>query len=395
MPALHRGSPSTCLIVPRKIRIAFVSFDFGEYSIEHANGLVGDNDVMLLLPKDLFDPHAHQLNSKVDARIFRKPRLRQPLRQLACLRWITKQINGFQPDVIHFQRGHMWFNLALYFLKRFPLVITIHDPRHHAGDHGSQKTPQALMDFAYRQADQVIVHGKQLKTTVAEEIGIAEEKIHVIPHIAIGERPSATYPSHISSQELTILFFGRIWPYKGLEYLIRAQPLINREIPNAKIWILGRGESMNRYLEMMDEPEKFVVNNRWISDEERTAAFQKASVVALPYVEATQSGVVPIAYAHSKPVVATRTGGLPDVIDDGKTGFLIEPRNEFELAQAILKLLKDPKLRAAMGNAGHRKLKNELSPAVVCRQTEEVYQLAIATHKRQEESIRPKLSKSV
>ena len=371
------------MISPQRIRIAFVSFDFGEYSIEHANGLVRDNDVMLLLPKDLFDPHANPLDPHVDARIFRKPRLRQPLRQLVCLRWIAKQIKQFQPDVIHFQRGHMWFNLALYFLKRYPLVITIHDPRHHAGDQGSQKTPQALMDFGYRQADQVIVHGEQLKTTVANEIRIAKEKIHVIPHIAIGQRNSATIPNDNPTQEMPILFFGRIWPYKGLEYLIRAQPLVSREIPNAKFWIFGRGESMNRYFNMMNEPDKFVVHNRWISDEERTAAFQQASLVALPYIEATQSGVVPIAYAHSKPVVATRTGGLPDVIDDGKTGFLVEPRNEFELAQAILKLLKDPQLCAEMGNAGHAKLKNELSPAAVCQQTVEVYRQAIASHSEQ------------
>ena len=120
---------------------------------------------------------------------------------------------------------------------------------------------------------------------------------------------------------------------------------------------------MNRYFDMMTDPDKFIVHNRWISDEERAAAFQQTRVVVLPYVEATQSGVVPIAYANSKPVVATRTGGLPDVVDDGKTGILVEPRDEVALANAVIKLLKDTKLCDSMGNAGKRKLQNGTFPS--------------------------------
>ncbi len=100
-------------------------------------------------------------------------------------------------------------------------------------------------------------------------------------------------------------------------------------------------------------------------------------MVVLPYIEATQSGVVPIAYAHSKPVVATRTGGLPDSVEDGKTGFLVEPRNELALANAVIKLLQDRQLRQSMGAAGHHKLKTEFSAPVVCQQTAQVYRAAI------------------
>ena len=77
-------------------------------------------------------------------------------------------INEFKPDVIHFQRGHFWFNLLLPLLRRYPLVITIHDVRHHPGDRDTQKTPQWLMDFAYRRANQIIVHGRQIKKMVID-----------------------------------------------------------------------------------------------------------------------------------------------------------------------------------------------------------------------------------
>ena len=139
----------------------------------------------------------------------------------------------------------------------------------------------------------------------------------------------------------TVLFFGRIWAYKGLEYLIRAEPLITAEIPDAKIVIAGKGEDFSRYRAMMVHPERFVVHNEFIPDDRRAELFARASVVVLPYVEATQSGVIPVAYTFSKPVVATTVGSIPEMVDDGRTGLLVPPRSEESLAEAIVSLLRD------------------------------------------------------
>lgn len=360
------------------MRIAFISYDFGEYCIQHANGLLESGEVLLVMPTQLFDPYQDLLENDVEIRTFSKPRLRQPIRQVRAIRWIIRQIEEFRPDVVHFQLGHMWFNFVLPILRRrYPIVFTVHDPRQHMGDRGAKNTPQWIMDFGYRRADKVIVHGSQLKKVLVDEIGISNNDIHVIPHIAIGDR--GIHPG--DSDENVILFFGRIWPYKGLEFLIRAQPLINREIPNAKFLICGKGEDVDRYRDMVMDAHQFVFTNRWITDDERVEFFQRATVIVLPYIEATQSGVVPIAYAHSKPVVATRTGGLPDVIEDGKTGILVEPRDEISLANAVVKLLKDKELCKRMGIAGNRKLRTELAPNVVCRQTVSVYRSAIEERK--------------
>lgn len=360
------------------MRIAFISYDFGEYCIQHANGLLDSGEVLLVMPKELYEPHQEMLNDKVELKTFSKPRLRQPIRQIHNLRWILKQIKEFQPDVVHFQLGHLWFNFALPIVRqRCPIVFTVHDPRQHMGDCGAKNTPQWVMDFGYRRADKVIVHGSQLKQVLFDELKISKDDIHVIPHIAIGERDLVAAGPETNE----LLFFGRIWPYKGLDCLIRAEPLITRECPNAKIVICGKGEGFDRYREMMSNPDQFIVHNRWISDDERRDFFQRASIVVLPYVEATQSGVVPVAYAHSKPVIATRTGGLPDVVDHGKTGLLVEPKDETELAAAIITLLKDSDLRKSMGRAGHQKLQTELSPTVVCKQTADVYRSAIRKRK--------------
>jgi glycosyltransferase involved in cell wall biosynthesis len=99
-------------------------------------------------------------------------------------------------------------------------------------------------------------------------------------------------------------------------------------------------------------------------------------VVVLPYVEATQSGVIPVAYSFGKPVVATTVGGLPAQVDDGKTGYLVPPRDERALADAVVRLLCNRDLRRQLGANGKRKVTAECSPEIVARNTLAVYQLA-------------------
>lgn len=356
------------------MRVAFISYDFGEYSIQHAAALARHGEVLLALPRQLAEPHLDKLDPTVRFLPFDRPRLRQPWKQLVCLRRILRAVRDFRPDVIHLQSGHLWFNLALPLLRDYPLVLTIHDPRPHLGDHESRKTPEAVRALAYRRADRVIAHAQPVKKEIVEHLGIAADKIHVVPHVAIGDRGA---DEHGAEEEGLVLFFGRIWEYKGLDYLIRAEPLITARAPQARFLIAGEGENFARYERSMRHPERFEVHNRWISDGERTTMFRRASVVVLPYVEATQSGVVPIAYAHAKPVVATRTGGLPEVVDHGRTGFLVPPRDEAALAEAITCLLQNERLRREMGLAGREKLEAECSPQAVIEKTIPVYEAAI------------------
>jgi glycosyltransferase involved in cell wall biosynthesis len=177
------------------------------------------------------------------------------------------------------------------------------------------------------------------------------------------------------------LFFGRIWGYKGLEYLIRAEPLITAQVPDAKIVIAGTGEDFDRYRQMMVHPDRFEVHNEYVTDAKRDELFGRASVVVLPYVEATQSGVVPVAYGYGKPVVATTVGGLPEVVEHGRTGLLVPPRNEAALAHAVVSLLSDPERAREMGRRGKEKLRQECSPQAVGQRTMEVYRAALADHR--------------
>jgi glycosyltransferase involved in cell wall biosynthesis len=221
----------------------------------------------------------------------------------------------------------------------------------------------------------VIVHGEALKRQAVESLGFKPEKVHVVPHIAIGQ--GSDYPADAPKESNTVLFFGRIWDYKGLEFLIRAEPMISQAIPNARIVIAGEGDDFEPYRRMMARPDRFVVHNRHISAAERDQLFREASVVVLPYVDATQSGVIPVAYSYGLAVVATRVGALAEAVDDGETGLLVPPRDPEALATAVIELLADPERSRAMGAAGRQKLDAECSPQVVAKQTIDVYRRAI------------------
>lgn len=363
------------------MKVGLVSYDFGEYCMRLASALSAMADVALLLPRQLAGPHMSALDPQVNFEPFEKPRLRQAGRQLRVSFDLMNRLKTFDPDVIHVQQGHLWFNPFLPLLWRYPLVLTVHDPRQHLGDHGGRKTPQAMMDFGFRRASRLIVHAEESKQVVVRSCGAASDKVHVVPHISLGTSPAAI--PHDDGR--TVLFFGRIWEYKGLEFLIRAEPLITAVVPDVRFVIAGQGEDFARYRQMMVHPDRFTVYNEFVPEDRCSELFQQASVVVLPYVEASQSGVIPMAYTFMKPVVATTVGGLPEMVEDGRTGYLVPPRDERSLAAAVVRLLRNKPLRRQLGLNGKRKLDAECAPPVIAQQTFEVYSRAIgqrtaATH---------------
>jgi glycosyltransferase involved in cell wall biosynthesis len=357
------------------MRVALISYDFGEYCVQLASAISRMAEVLLLLPQPVAAPYLEALDPGVRLRLFEHPRLRHPRRQLHLALDLVRRIKAFNPDVVHLQHGHAWFNGMLPLLRRYPLVLTAHDARHHPGDTLSRKTPQAVIDFGFRRASRLIVHARTLKDLLVSRCHVAPDIVEVVPHISLERAPDEAPPA---AEGPTILFFGRLWPYKGLEYLIRAEPLITAAVPDARIVIAGHGEDFTRYRALMCHPDRFIVYNERVPDARRAELFRQASVVALPYVEASQSGVIPLAYAWRKPIVATEVGGLPEMVEDGRTGYLVPPRDERALASALVRLLRDPRRCREFGLNGHRKLEAECAPAVVARHTLDVYQHALS-----------------
>jgi glycosyltransferase involved in cell wall biosynthesis len=356
------------------LRIAYLTFDFVEVALAMARALGSHGEVLALVPSRELPEKVPNMPDNVDLVTFEKPRLRQPIKQVRTCLSLVRQIRRFRPDLVHLQQGHLWFNLVLPLLRRYPLVVTIHDHTPHVGDRGGRKTPPRAMRLAFRPADEVIVHAEQVKREVAELRGVPPGIVHTIPHVAIGD---LVPPRGLPEDPNLVLFFGRIWPYKGLDYLIRAEPRITARIPDVRFVIAGKGESVDRYVRQMGDPARFLIQNRFVSAEERAELFERAAVIVLPYVEASQSGVVPVAYAFGKPVVATSVGGLPEAVEHERTGLIVPPRDEVRLAEAVAQLLERPGWRHELGARGRRKFETEWSPDAVTRETVRVYEAAL------------------
>jgi glycosyltransferase involved in cell wall biosynthesis len=361
----------------KRMKVAHVSFGgIGEYCVRLSNGIAQDQDtrILLFLPSNEAGSYLHLLSDSVELQLFDRARLRQPFKQVQMVTRLVGQIRHFNPDVIHIQGGHLWFNWALPMLRDRPLVLTVHDVSMHPGDAQALNTPQWVLDRASYRARERIVHAPQVKELLLQRLHIPSNTVHVIPHVLIGDE---AMDGHMQEDEHLILFFGRLWEYKGLEYLIRAEPLITSRVPNARIAIAGQGEDFDHYRRMMVHPERFIIYNEYVSDEKRAELFRRASVVVLPYIEASQSGVIPIAYRCGKPVVATTVGGLPDMVEHGRTGYLVPPRDAKALADAIVLLLQDKELRGQFGENGRRKVNAECAPEVVGHMTRVVYRHAV------------------
>lgn len=350
---------------------------FIDYQIQLANALSKKETVMLVIAANMPNEHLESIDKKVDFYLFGRGYSLYHPANLLTLRDFVKKMNEFKPDVIHLQLGGNIIDLALLpFFKKYPVVSTFHDVKLHTGENSWRQN--FIRYWLRKYSDQIIVHGEKLKEQMIKKYNIPSEKLHAIP---IGEHEVVPFKKHeradLKEDGNLILFFGRIYEYKGLEYLIKAEPIITKEVPDAKIIIAGTGEDFKKYEDMMINRDNFIVHNYRIPYKEGAELLQRCSLVVLPYIDASQSGVIPTAYGFKKPVVVTDVGAIPEIVDDGVTGFIVPPRNSEALAEAIINLLKDEKLRKQMGENAYKKLKTDLSWDKIADKTIEVYNKAI------------------
>ncbi len=128
-----------------------------------------------------------------------------------------------------------------------------------------------------------------------------------------------------SAPGLNVLLFGRIFAYKGLEQLVRTEAVLGDRIPGLRITIAGRGDDPSSMRELMGDPARYDVRHRFIEDAEVAQLFLDADVVALPYTEASQSGVLNVAATFGKPIVATDVGELRRTVEGNGMGLVVPP----------------------------------------------------------------------
>jgi len=350
---------------------------FCEYQAHLANALSRKNEVMLFLPtREMPMSIVGLVDEEVKLTLMKTDRSPHDPRAIVTLKNALQSIWRFRPDVAHMQLGGSSLDLVfLPILKRYPLVTTFHDVTLHLGE--GSRWGEFVRSVVRKSADEIIVHGEFLKNEVMRIYGVRGQRVHSVP---MGDHRFEKYKGlSIDSDEDEgyALFFGRILRYKGLEYLIKAEPMISKRISKAKIVIAGKCEDFGEYHALIgNRSDKFTVINRWISDDEASQLFRKSGVVVLPYIEASQSGVVLDAYGFGKPVIVTNVGSLSEVVEEGRTGFIVPARDPESLASAVAVLLADKRLRKEMGMNGFRKLTAELSWDSIASKTLEVYEKA-------------------
>lgn len=257
------------------------------------------------------------------------------LSNLKLQRQITRFIKELNPDIIHCN-GFLSFDFTLFLLtNKYPVVQTIHDPFPHLGEN-------SYRDFATRKLNYSFITKKILLNSSQREEFIRRNKFCDV-HIFNSSLGPYTYLSSFSGGSQpgasnNILFFGRISPYKGIEYLIRAVKQLAQEIPDIKLTIAGQGDFWFDISEIQNS-KNFEIVNDYISTPQLVNLLGKTELVVCPYTDATQSGVIMTAFAFCKPVVATNVGGLAEMVEDGVTGRIVPSRNVEQLAEAVKDLL--------------------------------------------------------
>lgn len=356
------------------------------YTIQLANALVSDNSVLLITRDHNYEISSYDnpisldnfLLETLDNRIAieKLHYKRSSYRNLFEINRIRKAISGFNPDAIHIQETVDWRIVLIAALhKSKNIVVTVHDVVSHLGEsHGVQRF---LWYILLKLANKIIVHGGYLKRQFNSEYPRLSKyrEINVIPH-GVYSIYQNWDDELVKEEENTILFFGRITKYKGIDVLIKAEPIISKKIPNVRIIIAGKGEELSKYENLIMKKGCFEIHNRFISNAEVPKFFRRAAVVVLPYTEASQSGIIPIAYVFGKPVVVTNVGSIPEVVENGKTGFIVPTHSPEDLGNAIIKILKNQELKKTMSKNALAMASTNLSWSNIAKETEEIYSLS-------------------
>lgn len=315
------------------------------------------------------------------------------------------------PDVVHVQSNNN-FLLENQIRREFPVVKSIHvydfcpagTKYHHAlgknCGHSTgplciprmlykrcteNKNPLTLLNF-YKQSravqkndssQPVILVASEFVRQQALQSGYAPQQVQVLPYFT--DIPEGSTDLALSADEKIILASGRMVPEKGLDRLLYAVSYIT-DIAGWKLVLDGEGADKPQLMKLsrklrLDERVEFA---GWLNPEKHWEMFRRSYMAAVPSIWPEPFGLVGIeAMSYSKPVVAFRSGGIPEWLEDGKTGFLVETGNARGMAEKIKQLLGDPMLAKTMGEAGKKRVENFYHSSGHVEKLLQVYQQAI------------------
>jgi glycosyltransferase involved in cell wall biosynthesis len=271
----------------------------------------------------------------------------------AFLDWVTRR-GGV--DVVHFQEYTPWLAPGHWRALRRRGVRTIYTV-HNIVLHGykgavHRAVRDSCLRAAWRGCDALLVHTEGLRNDLAAFLGPGHPPIHVTPH-AVWSRRAESSPARepAGGGRVRLLFFGVVRASKGLHVLLQA---LDR-LPGCDLTVAGEIEddayrARIKGLSAHLAPGRFELIDRFVAEDEVPGLFASSDLVVLPYTRfAAQSGVLHLALAHGRPVVASDVGGMGECVRDWGIGPVVTPGDPAALAAAIRAALEPPAYRAALG----------------------------------------------
>lgn len=303
---------------------------------------------------------------------------KEPFLNLFLAYRLSQYIKRQNFDVVHLVGSSPFLYLLHLFAGRRRIFHTLHEVTVHENNLTMSMHQKRLLDLICRRKISLIVPSEASMDRFFEYFARLDSKKYpfenrgyVIPFGLFETFNCFADDENIKEEENVILFFGRIYPYKGLNFLIDSVKQIVPVIPSVRLIIAGRGNL--GYDNPLSE-SNFEVLNRFIPNEEIIRLIKRSKVVVCPYISASQSGIPMVAYLYNKPVIATNVGGFSEVIEHMKTGIIIPPADREALTRAIIKLITDKTLLDSMKkNIYSKYIHSVFSWKVIAGKTLEAY----------------------
>jgi glycosyltransferase involved in cell wall biosynthesis len=313
---------------------------------------IGSDD--LKVPELMRNPRLHFLNLRGDQR----PEVSPLIKVFRILSYYGKLIlyaASAKPRLFHvlwnnkFQMFDRTLLMLYYKLLRKRVVFTAHNVNAGKRDSNDSWLNRLSLKTQYALSDHIFVHTEAMKAELLCDFDVPEEKVSVIPFGINNTVPNTSLSSaeakrqlEISSSDKTLLFFGNIARYKGLDYLVAAFEELLKKDRNYRLLIVGKPKGPESYWNTVRRTiasssigDRVVAKIEYVPDAETELYFKAADVLILPYAHVFQSGVLFLGYSFGLPAIAADVGSLKEEIIEGKTGFVFKPRDSSDLACKI------------------------------------------------------------
>ncbi len=255
---------------------------------------------------------------------------------------LKQKFKNVKFDITIYTFFHRWNMIVKKYIKTTQNILILHDPLPHSDESSNRIINQKKQ---VQKMDKIIILSKKFKTVVKDVYNVEEKNIIYMPHGNFGyNKYRIGENKFVNNNKINFLFFGRITSYKGLNVLLKAYYLLEQKYDNIELVIAGSGD-FSDYIANYSKLKKAKLYNEYIHENEIDLFFKKSNtVVVLPYLDATQSGVIAIAIEYGIPVIASNTGGLYEQLDYGNMGIYCNPGDEYDLFEKMELIINDNNL---------------------------------------------------